>query len=327
MTALAGATVERWPDGETIDAAAEMTRLTLAIVVAALFGADLERGDATTVGGSLTEILAVFDRLVSHPLGPLLQRLPTPRTHRLAAARSRLDGVVERLVAARRDGAGERDDLLAALLAARHDGAPLDPALLRDEIMTIVLAGHETTTNWLAFTWLALAEHRDVEERLHAELGDALGGRPPTPDDLRDLPYLHAVLEEVLRLYPPVWGIGRRARSARALGPYVVPRGAVISICQFVLHRDPRVFTEPLRFAPDRWLAGERPPRGAYIPFADGPRTCIGEHFARTEAALVVATIAQRVRLVRDERAPVALDARITLRPRGGLPLRVVARR
>jgi cytochrome P450 len=327
MRRLAEAASDRWHDGAEMNVAAEMTRLTLQIVVSTLFGTGIDADEADRVGQALTDVLAEFDWLVSHPLGRLRARIPTPRVRRFDAARTVIDGTVARLVAARGADAQGGSDLLAALIAARDDdGHAMTSALLRDEVVTLLIAGHETTANWLSFAWLVLAEHPAVEALLHAELAAQLAARPVTLDDAPRLPYLRAVLEETLRLYPPAWGIGRRAVSDRELGGYAVPAGAVMSMCQFAMHRDPRFWDEPLRFAPDRWLAGSSAARGAFFPFADGPRKCIGEHFARAEALTVMATMCRRWQLRRVAEGPVKLDANVTLRPRGGITMRVTRR-
>jgi len=330
MQGLAEEVSASWRDGAVRDVAADMTRLTLRVVVATLFGTAIPPREADAVGRALTDLLEDFEWLLTHPLGPARERIPTRRVRRFRAARQVIDRTVERLIDARRREGADGDDLLAVLLAARDDGgAQLDDRLLRDEVLTLLVAGHETTASWLTFTWLALAEHPDVEARLHAELAAALGDAPVTLAAVEALPYLRAVLDESLRLYPPAWGVARRALRGCELSGHDVPRGSLVSICQYAIHRDPRFWRDPHRFEPERWLEG-RPatvPRGAYLPFADGPRRCIAEHFARAEALLVVATLATGWRLRRADAAPVVLDAKVTLRPRGGLRMRVEARR
>jgi cytochrome P450 len=328
MRELAEETSAGWRDGQVLDVNVEMTRLTLRIVVGTLFGSGLGPAEADRVGHSLTALLEHFEWLVTHPLGPLRLRIPTPRIRSFRAARAAIHETVAGLVAERTAAGTESDDLLSALLAARDDdGRGIDAVLLRDEVVTLLLAGHETTANWLTFCWLALAEHPAVEARLHGEL-DALGTAPVEAADLERLPYLRAVLEETLRLYPPAWGVGRRALEQRTLGGYDVPRRAVLGLSQFAVHRDARFWTAPERFAPERWLdpAAERVPRGAFFPFGDGPRRCIGEHFARAEAAIVLATLARAWSPDRATHEPVELEAKVTLRPRGGLRMRVAAR-
>ncbi len=324
---LAGETSDGWRDGGEVDVAAEMTRLTLRVVVATLFGTTLAAAEADRIGLALTNVLEDFEWLVTHPLGGAREQVPTPRVRRFRAARAVIDGAVDRLIAGRRAGTERGDDLLSALLDARDDGGSMSDGLLRDEAVTLLVAGHETTANWLTFTWLALAENPGVQARLHDELDAAALDRPIGLEAAERLPYLRAVLEESLRLYPPAWGIGRRAVRDGDLGGHEVPEGAIVSICQYVMHRDPALWADPERFDPARWLDGraEAVPRGAYFPFSDGPRRCIAEHFARAESLLVMATLARDWTLRRPAREPVVLDAKVTLRPRGGLPM--VARR
>lgn len=328
ISRLAGETSDGWSDGGELDVAAEMTRLTLRVVVSTLFGATVDVKEADRVGRALTDVLEDFEWLVAHPLGRMRERLPTPRIRRFRAARDVIDATVDRLLAERRAGGGGGDDLLSVLVDARDGaGAQMSGALLRDEALTLLIAGHETTANWLTFAWLALSDHPEVEGRLAGELEHGLTGRDVALEEAEGLPYLRAVLEETLRLYPPAWGIGRRALRDGDLAGHRVPKGAVISICQYTMHHDAALWDDPERFDPERWLDGRAAavPRGGYFPFSDGPRRCIAEHFARAEALLVIATLARRWRLVRSEHEPVVLDAKVTLRPRGGL--RMTARR
>ena len=323
MTRIARETVSAWRDGGVVDAAREMSGLTLRVVVATLFGSGLDAATTNRVVAALTETLEAFDALVWHPAGPLLARLPTRRRRRFVAARAELDAVVGSLIEARRRS-GPGEDLLSELVAVRDDEGGIASTLLRDEVMTLVLAGHETTANWLSFALYAIASDGTLAARARSELDAVLGGREPGPADASRLPFLRSLLEETLRLYPPAWGIGRRAASDRELGGYRIAKGSVISISQIVVHRDERWWPDPLRFDPERFSSGTRPRRGAYFPFADGPRKCIAEGFARLEGLLVLATILQRVRVETVSDAGVALDPKVTLRPRGGLPLRII---
>ncbi len=198
---------------------------------------------------------------------------------------------------------------------------------IRDEAMTIFLAGHETTSQALSWTWYLLARHPRVEERLHEELDTALGGRPPGAGDVERLPYTRAIVAESMRLYPPAWSIARRALAELELGGYRVTKGAIVITSPWIVHRDARWFPAPERFEPERWLvADDDRPRTAYFPFGGGTRICIGERFAWTEAMLVLATLATRWRLTVASDEPVVPLPRITLRPAGGLPMEVVAR-
>ena len=314
-----------WRDGDTVDIGVEMSRLTLRIVVATLLGGRLAPGDSERVQAGLTGVLRHFDWLVTHPLGVHRLRIPTPRVRRLLASRADLWGVVDRLIAERTARRGRPDDLLADLIAARDEAGGMDATLLRDEVLTLMLAGHETTANWLTFTWLSITHDPGIGRRLRAELDRELGGRAATLADRERLPYTEAVLQEALRMFPPAWGIGRRARSARRLGGHPVPSGSVVSLCPYVLHRAPTLWDEPDRFDPDRWLDGRatRVPRGGFFPFSDGPRRCVGEHFARAEALLALATLARRWELDRVDGEPVRLEPKVTLRPRGEVAMRL----
>jgi cytochrome P450 len=240
-----------------------------------------------------------------------------------------IDDLVYRVIAARR--AGEpREDLLGTLLAARDDdGAPMSDQQLRDEVITLFLAGHETTALALAHTFYLLSKNPDVERRLHAEVVSVLGGRLPSADDVRALPYTERVLKEVLRLYPPAWTTGREAAEEVEIGGYRIPKGAQILTSQWVVHRDPRWFPNPEGFDPDRWTPERAKglPRFAYFPFGGGPRICIGNHFAIMEATLILAIIMQRFRIELLPGQRLDLRPSVTLRQVGpGLRVRLVER-
>jgi cytochrome P450 len=328
MAACADLAQSRWRDGTVLDVHAEMTRLTLAIVGQTLFDADVE-GEAAEIGEALTTAIAAVNRL-TFPYGHLWERLPLPSVRRFHAATERLDSTIYRLIGERRAGR-TGDDLLSLLLAARDDegdGAGMSDRQVRDEAMTLFLAGHETTANLLAWTWLLLAQSPEAEERLHEELERVVGGRLATLGDLPALEYTDRVISEALRLYPPVWLFSRVALEDVELGGYRLPEGTGVVLSQWVTHHDPRWYPDPWRFDPERWTpaAQQGRPQHAFFPFAGGPRVCIGEGFARMEAKLVLATIASRWRLARVDGHRAGLDAKITLRPKGGLPM-LVSRR
>jgi len=317
----------RWRDGDTREMHDEMTRLTLAVVGRVLFAADLE-GEAGELGSALTDAMESLQRFML-PFYGAVERLPLPGPRRVRASRRRLDMTIYRLLAERRANPGGAD-LLSLLLQARDEqGEPMPDAQVRDEAMTIFLAGHETTAVTLTWTWMLLARHPSVEERLHEELDVVLGARPPNIDDLPKLLYTDTVLKEALRLYPPAWLIGRRALVDVELGGFVVPAGSIVILSPWVTHRDARFFYEPLRFDPDRWTGqGQADRRGfGYFPFGGGIRRCIGESFALMEAKLLLASLAQRWRLRLDPRQVVDVLPRITLRPRYGMRMRLEARR
>ena len=322
---------DRWHPGSTIDAHAEMMALTLAIVGKTLFDADVEH-EAAEIGEALATTFEAFSFGFFLPFGQLLERLPLPATLRFRKARARLDATIYRLIDERRHAPSDRGDLLSMLLLAQDtegDGGGMSNLQLRDEAMTIFLAGHETTANALTWTWYLLSQHPDVERRMHAEIDTALGGRLPTADDLAALPYTRMVLAESMRLYPPAWILGRRALAPFEVNGFTIPARSIILASQYTIHRDARWFPSPDAFDPERF-APERQverPKFAYFPFGGGPRVCIGEQFAWMEGILALATIAQRWRLRLVPGHPVALQPIITLRPKFGMRMTVEARR
>jgi cytochrome P450 len=319
MVSAAERVSERWRDGAEVEMTAEMTGLTLAIVGRTLFDADVER-DARDVGESLTVAMEMFDRFLA-PGAALIERLPLPSTRRFHAAQRRLDSIVGRMIDERAAHPGRHGDLLSMLLEARDgDGnGGMSRAQIRDEAMTIFLAGHETTSQALSWTWYLLSANPRAEARLHAEL-DGLGRSSPRVGDVERLPYTRAVVAESMRLYPPAWSIARRALTDLELGGYRITKRSIVITSPWIVHRDARWFPEPERFVPERWL-DEDPgrPRFAYFPFGGGTRICVGERFAWTEAILVLASLASRWRPVLVPGHPVAPLPRITLRPRDGL--------
>ncbi|HYO64428.1 MAG TPA: cytochrome P450 [Pyrinomonadaceae bacterium] len=324
----------RWRDGETLDIADEMTKLTLAVVGKTLFDADVE-GDAGEVGEAMNDVMSLFGLLLM-PYSEYLDKLPVKLApvRRFERARARLDSVIYRIINERRQSGEDRGDLLSMLLLAQDeegDRRGMTDEQVRDEAMTIFLAGHETTANALDWTWYALAGQPEVEARLHAELDAVLeGGRPPRFEDFARLSYTEMVVAETMRLYPPAWAVGRLAVREVEIGGYLIPKGSLVLLSQFVMHRDERYYPDPLRFDPERWTPEAKAARPAfsYFPFGGGVRRCIGESFAWTEAVLIVAALARRwrMRLVAGRR--VELRPRITLRPgAGGIRVRLEERR
>lgn len=317
-----------WAGGGVRDVWADMADLTFRIAGRTLFSADVA-GASPAVAAALGELLARFPRVMM-PGGPLLNRLPLPSTRRLAAAVAELDRVVYRLIDEHRAAGDGGRDVLAMLLAARdEDGAPMSDRQVRDEVLTLLLAGHETTANALAWTWLLLDRNPAAADRLHAELAGLTG--TPGVGDLPLLPWTHAVVAESMRIYPPAWVVGRRMLQPTTLAGWAVPAGSIVMASQWIAHRDGRWWPDPLEFRPERWItadgrfdeAAPGQPRGAYFPFGMGRRVCVGEAFAWTEAVLVLAVLAR-------DRAPALLpghrvDVRpgITLRPLDGLPMTV----
>jgi cytochrome P450 len=328
MIEAAREAAERLEDGEVVAVDALMNRLALRIAAATLFSADVD-DDADAIGRAVTASMALFPQSLS-PWGELLDLMPWhPATRRFRAARGALDAVIYRMIEERRRDARDRGDLLSILLSVRdEDGNPMPTELVRDEALTLLLAGHETTANALAWAWDALARHPDAEARLHAELDEVLGDRDPEPADYPRLPFTRDVVAEAMRLRPPAWILGRRVIRPIRLGEWNVPAGSVALVSQLVTHRNPRFWREPDAFRPERWSNSETAalPRFAYFPFGGGNRICIGESFAWTEAVLVLATLARRVRFVGIDPEPVPLDPVVTLRPRRPIRMRVGAR-
>jgi cytochrome P450 len=313
-------------NGSSFDLMAAMSRLTLRVVGKTLFSLDLS-GDAAAVGAALLTALDFVVYRSFHLIVPPLW-VPTQRHLRFRRALRTLDEVVLRIIDARRRDGDARGDLLSMLLAARDEetGEGMTDRQLRDEVMTFVLAGHETTAVTLAWIWALLCAHPDVESRLRDEVEAAIGQREPTLDDLAALRYVRMVVEEALRLYPPLWAFGRQAIAEDRAGDYRIAAGAPVNVCPWVMHRDPRFWDDPLRFDPERFtpdrFAGRH--RFAYLPFSGGPRLCIGNEFALMEATLLVAMMTQRYRIALTEpRRPVVPEVRLTIRPAGGLPVRV----
>lgn len=313
-------------DDELRDIHADVMRLTLEIVGRTLLGFDTRR-DADVVSEALEDVITFFDKALFSPLGFVLTKVRLPVRVRFERALAALDGVVGHIIErARRDT--QADYLLAQLMAATDDetGERLSERQLRDEAMTMLLAGHETTALTITYALYSLARNPACEARVRAEL-DSLHGASPVPSDLERMPFLDAVVRETLRLYPPAWVFGREIITGFSLGGYELQPGMELAASPFALHRDARFFREPERFMPERWLDDGRaaPPRYAYIPFGAGPRSCIGNHFAKMEAALVLASLLQQVRLQVVPGYQLSLNPVITLRPRRGLP--VIVRR
>ena len=333
MTAYAEAMLARWEDfaarGEPIDVAAEMMHLALQIVGKALFS--IEIGSAADELAQAT--LVVLDHIVgrARTFGMVPQWLPTPGNLRYRKALAVLEDAVNATIAQRRRDPGNTADLLAMLMSARDAETAvrgMTDRQLRDEMMTILIAGHETVASALAWTWYLLATDPAAEAKLHAELAAVLGGRTPQVDDLPDLRYTQAVFEEALRLYPPAWIITRKALADDEILGCRVPANALVVASPYVTHRQAALWPDPEAFDPDRFseerAAGR--PRFAYYPFGGGPRLCIGDQFAMTEAKLVIATVAQRCRLIPVPGHPIAVEPGVTLRPKHGLLMRIEMR-
>jgi len=328
MVEAAENTLATWWPGETRDMAGEMMRITLEIAARTLFGSEVvqETQEIDVALQFLQEsYLARFNSFYPTPIW-----IPTPANLRMRKATRRLDQIIYRFIDHRRRSGTDRGDLLSMLLHARDedDGGRMTDRQVRDEAMTLFLAGHETTALTLSWTWYLLATHPEVEERLATEVRIALADRLPTIDDLPHLPYLKWVVQESMRLYPPVYTIGREARAECEVGGYQVPKGTTILMNQWIVHRDRRFFKQPEQFIPERW-AGDfalRLPKYAYFPFGGGPRLCPGNLFAMMEAMLILARITQGYRFTLLPGHKVVPWAPLTLRPQGGIPA-VVTRR
>jgi cytochrome P450 len=327
MVGIGTAMVDRWQPGAVMDVHDEMVKVTLAIVADALFSANLsDRAD--TVGRSLEATLAHFQWWSRNAfLVPVW--LPVGPNRKFQRAKRDLDQIVNQLIAGRMAlPEGERGgDLLGTLISARdEDGSTMSPRQVRDEVMTLMLAGHETTANTLTWTTLLLSRNPEVADKLAAELREVLGGRPPSLADLPRLPYNEMVIKEAMRVYPPVWVIGYEATDDVHIGPYTVKKGTACFLSQWVNHHQARWFPDPLAFRPERWAdpAMKALPTYAYFPFGGGERLCIGKSFALMEAQLLLATMAQRYRLDVIPDQTIALDPSVTLRPAHGL--KVIAR-
>jgi cytochrome P450 len=318
---------ERWPPDATLDISKEMMRVTLSIAGKTLFDTDVE-SEADEVGAAVTDVLESF-WLNLLPGADLLERLRIPKLRRAHDSRLRLDALIYRMIADRRASGADHGDLLSMLIGAQEDdGGGLSDEEVRDEAITILLAGHETTANALMWTLYLLSQYPDAAVRLHDELDRVLGGRIPSPADYPNLSYTRRVITESMRLFPPAWVIGRRAIAEYTIGDYQLPPRAIVFMSPYVMQRDARFYADPLRFHPDRWTPAFEGalPKFAYFPFGGGARQCIGEQFAWMEGVLVLATIASRWRLELDPAQRIVLQPLVTLRSRHGMRMRTVRR-
>jgi cytochrome P450 len=329
MVAFTERRLAAWRDGEVRDVHADMMGLTLEVVAQTLFDTDVAE-QAPAVGRALETVLAEFSRQILQPL-PLPLSLPTPGNRRFRRAVAELDAIIYDIIERRRAQPGSADagDLLSVLLHAQDDeGSGMTDRQLRDEVMTLFLAGHETTAITLSWAWYLLATNPAVAAKLDAELS-TLAGEAPTVDALHRLPYTAKVVRETLRLYPPVWTLeGRRALRDCTIAGHRIKAGTVMLLSPWVTHRDPRFYADPERFDPDRWTDefAKQLPRYAYFPFGGGQRLCIGQSFAEMEAALILATIGQRYHLALADNRAIGPAPSITLRPDGPVRMRVTRR-
>lgn len=318
--------LDRWEPGDTLNVREEMTALTFRIVAETLFDADVEEDverirEAFDVG--VEEVAARFRRPIRIP-----DWIPTPGNLRYLWAVRRMDRLIGRIITEHREEDVEGDDLLSVLMRARdEDGRAMSDEQLRDETITMLLAGHETTALALTWTLWLLASHPEVDREVADEVAGTLGHDPPEPADLERLPRLRRAIDESLRLFPPAYSFGREATAELEIGEWRAPAGTTLFVFPWILHRDPRFFPDPLAYRPDRWtesFEAELHPQ-AYIPFGAGPRHCIGHGFAKMELGLILATILQRFRLRWGPDPPEPFTS-ITLRPVGGLEARLERR-
>ncbi len=327
MVELTEQMLATWAPGQTRDIHTEMMQLTLKIVCKALFTTDVE-SVAREVGAAVEVAAKHF--VSPFQLPSFLQWLPTPGQIRYRRAVQQLHRIIDDIIRKRRDSKAESDDLLSRLLAARDEaGQAMTDQQLRDEIITLFLAGHETTALTLTYSFYLLGQHPEALTKLEAEVDTVLAGRLPTAQDAPKLVFADWVVKESLRLYPPAWSVGREALQDCEIGGYPIPKGAQILIAQWAVHRDPRWFTDPEAFRPERWEndLAKRLPRDAYFPFGDGPRVCIGNFFATLEAVLLMSTIAQRFHLTLVPGQSLDLLPSITIRPKGAVNVVLHSRR
>ncbi|HQZ98159.1 MAG TPA: cytochrome P450 [Pyrinomonadaceae bacterium] len=322
MTHFSDAMAETWRDGETLDIDREMMRLTLQIVAKTLFDTDVTK-DADDVGRSLTTLVEMFNLLLL-PYSEILEKLPFPQSIKLKKARKTLDRIIYGMIDERRASGEDKGDLLSMLLAARDedDGGQMTNEQVRDEALTLFLAGHETTANALTWTWYLLSQNPEAEAKFHAEIDRVLNGRVPTIDDIPNLKYTEHVLAESMRLFPPAWAIGRQAVEDHELGGFKIAKGSTVLMSPFILQHDARFWDDADKFTPERWetqSVKEAGNRNIYFPFGGGIRRCIGESFAWSEGIWVLATMARKWKLRLDPNQKIGTKSLITLRPKFGM--------
>lgn len=324
MVAFTRERAAQWQDGQRIDIHTEMMAITLSIIAKTMFNADVA-GDAEKVAHALDLVNEYMHRYEVRWVGKIYDALPLPSSRRLLKALAELDAIMYRIIDEHCKSDEDTGDLLSMLLQAKaeEDGGRMSGLQLRDECLTLFLAGHETTAVLLSWTWSLLSENPEAEARLHEEVDRVLGGRPATLEDVDKLVYSRYVVTEAMRLFPPAYGFGREAIEDNMIGPYRVRKGTIIGISPFIMQRQAEWYTDPEKFHPDRWQPERAAglPKFAFCPFGGGTRKCIGDQFAWMEATLMLATIAQdwKMRVAPGHKAQV--DPKITLRPRNGMPV------
>ncbi|ALF56155.1 cytochrome P450 [Nostoc piscinale CENA21] len=326
MVEYANQMLQTWRDGETRDIHADMMQLTLEIVMKCIFSAEVDAGEAKVVANALDIAMHWFESKRKQNF-LVWEWFPRPENINYRRAITQMNEAIDKLIQERRHSQEKTHDLLTMLMEAKDEqtGQQMDDKLLRDEVATLMLAGHETTANTLSWTWMLLAQNPEVRQKLQSELDQVLQGKLPTLENLGKLVYTQQVIKESMRLYPPVSLMGREAAVDTQIGDYEIPQGTSIMISQWVMHRHPKYFENAEAFQPERWTEEleKQLPKGVYIPFGDGPRICIGKGFAQMEAALLLATIAQSFQIDLVPGYPIVPQPSITLRPENGLKVEI----
>ena len=327
IAGYAEAMLDGWDEGDVVAIDPAMARITVKVIVSVMFGTELDDPTTETVQNNLEPLGKMFEPKAAQFLLP--EWVPTRERIEFERAVDNLEGVLDSLVRQRRGTEDGEMDLLSILLRAQGEVDEVTDELVRDELMTMLLAGHDTTALSLTYTWYLLAQHPEIERRVHDEIDDVLGGEPPTADDVRDLDLTERVIQEAMRLYPPVYTIFREPSEDVRLGGYDVPEGSLVMLPQWGVHRDPRWYDDPETFDPDRWTndrASDRP-NYAYFPFGGGPRHCIGKHLSMLEAQMILATVARsyRLRLAPEQSADLDFAPSLTMHP--SEPIRMEVRK
>jgi cytochrome P450 len=309
--------LDGWNEGDIVAIDPAMARITVKVIVSVMFGTELDDPTTETVQNNLEPLGKMFEPKAAQFLLP--EWVPTRERIEFERAVDNLEGVLDSLVRQRRGTEDGEMDLLSILLRAQGEVDEVTDELVRDELMTMLLAGHDTTALSLTYTWYLLAQHPEIERRVHDEIDDVLGGEPPTADDVRDLDLTERVIQEAMRLYPPVYTIFREPSEDVRLGGYDVPEGSLVMLPQWGVHRDPRWYDDPETFDPDRWTSdrASNRPNYSYFPFGGGPRHCIGKHLSMLEAQMILATVAQnyRLRLAPEQSAELDFAPSLTMHP------------
>lgn len=330
MIEFAEKMANEWQDGEELDVSQEMMRLTLQIVGKTLFSANVA-DEADEVGKAMTDLVELFDYLLL-PFAQLLAKLPLPHSNRFRKAKSTLDTVIYDIINERRKSGEDKGDLLSMLLLAQDedDGGQMTDEQVRDECLTLFLAGHETTANALTWTWYLLSKHPEIQAKFHEEIDDVLGNRPPTPEDYQKLKFTEAILAESMRLFPPAWGNGRLVMQKHEIAGYKIPEKSLILMSMYVLHRDERFWEDAESFKPERFLPEnaikEAGNKFIYFPFGGGVRRCIGEQFAWMEGVLLLATLGKKWKLKLNPEQKIVPQPMITLRSKYGMKMKIEKR-